>query len=430
LRVQTVRMYTLRVFSQMLTGTLLVLLSLLSTRVAAEPVTSLRVLSLAEARAQALAANRDLRQAGSAIRGAEAGVQIAGVRPNAQLSLNAMKVRPWAGVGTQYQDSVMRIDQTFERGGKRDLRLSQAGALLEAANADLVDTRRQLRAAVDSAYWRLKVAESAVSVATADRESYTRLLQISRLRFSAGDLAGTALARIEAEAVRASTDFEVATALQRDAQAALAALLAAESAAAGLHTRDAWPEPASASADVDLAAVIERRPDVVAAEARRRAALTQIDLARAQRTRDVTIGVQVERDENHVNSVGVGVSVPLFTGNDYSGDIAAASAVLTSAEILLEQLRGQARGELERLRVRLDTSAETARRYRQDIVPRTEKAHAGVLFAYESGATSVLDLLDSLRALRAVRRSADEAYADFATTLSDWQAALNQDLMQ
>ncbi|NBS94243.1 MAG: hypothetical protein EBT27_11080, partial [Betaproteobacteria bacterium] len=144
------RMYTLRVFSQMLTGTLLVLLSLLSTRVDAEPVTSLRVLSLAEARAQALAANRDLRQAGSAIRGAEAGVQIAGVRPNAQLSLNAMKVRPWAGVGTQYQDSVMRIDQTFERGGKRDLRLSQAGALLEAANADLVDTRRQLRAAVDS----------------------------------------------------------------------------------------------------------------------------------------------------------------------------------------------------------------------------------------------------------------------------------------
>lgn len=90
-------MYTLRVFSQMLTGTLLVLLSLLSTRVAAEPVTSLRVLSLAEAREQALAANRDLRQAGSAIRGAEAGVQIAGVRPNAQLSLNAMKVRPWAG---------------------------------------------------------------------------------------------------------------------------------------------------------------------------------------------------------------------------------------------------------------------------------------------------------------------------------------------
>ena len=375
---------------------------------------------------RALAANRDLRQADALVTGAEAGIRIAGVRPNANLSIDALKVRPTRGFAGDRPDTVVRLEQTFERGDKRELRLAQAGSLLEAAQSDRSDTLRQLRSALASAYWQLKSAEAAVALAESDRQSYARLIELARLRLSVGDLAGTDLARIEAEAARASTDADLLQTQRRDQQVALAVLLADESRAGVIATVDEWPQPTE-EPPADIDAVVERRPDVIAARARLDAAARQIELARAQRTRDVTVGVQVERDETRVNSVGLGISVPIFTGNDFSGDIAAAIASETSAQIALEQVRSAALAELDRLRVRLDVTAAAARRYRDEIVPGTDRATAGVRFAYENGAATLLDLLDALRSQRATRRAAADAYVAHATARSAWQAALNLD---
>lgn len=376
---------------------------------------------------RALEANRDLRQAAVAVSGAEAGVRIAGTRPNASLSIDSSKARPNHGIGINRQDSIVRVEQTFERGDKRELRLAQAGALLEAAQADRADTRRQLRAAVGGVYWRLKATETALTLAEADRQGYGRLVDVSRLRLANGDLSGTDLARVEAEAARASTEADLLHTQRRDLQSELGRLIAAEARTGELVTADDWPMPAAEPA-ADIDAVVERRPDVAAARARLDAAGRQVELARAQRSRDVTVGVQLERDELNVNSVGVGVRIPLFTGNDYSGDIAAAGAAQTSAEIALEQVRAAAMADLDRLRVRLEVTAGAARRYREEIVPRTERATEGVRFAYESGAANLLDLLDALRSQRNVRRAAADAYANHAAALADWRAAIDQDL--
>lgn len=375
---------------------------------------------------RALAANRDLRQADAQVSGAEAGLRIAGTRPNASLSIDAGKARPNHGIGINRQDSIVRVEQTFERGDKRELRLAQADSLLQAAQSDRADTRRQLQAMVGGAYWRLKAVAATVSLADADRKGYAQLIVVSRLRFANGDLPGTELARLEAEAARVDTEADALLALQRDQQVALALLLADEVRAASIVVADDWPRPASEPA-VDVDAAIERRPDVVAARARLDAAGRQVELARAQRTRDVTVGVQLERDEFSTNSVGLGVRIPIFTGNDFSGDIAAANATQTSAGIALEQVRASAAAELDRLRVRVDVSADAARRYHDEIVPRTEKATAGVRFAYDNGAASLLDLIDALRSQRAVRRAAEDAYASHAVALAEWRAATDQD---
>lgn len=384
-------------------------------------------LTLKAAVARALESNRDLRQAAALVSSAEAGVRIAGARPNASLSIDSTKARPNHGIGIDRQDSIVRLEQTFERGEKRELRLSQAASLLDAAQADRADARRQLRAGVAGFYWRLKATESALVLAEVDRQGYGRLVDVSRLRLANGDLSGTDLARVEAEAARASTEADLLQTQLRDLQTGLARLIADEARAGDLVTADDWPPPlAEPAADTD--AVVERRPDVAAARARLDAAARQVELARAQRTRDVTLGVQLERDEFAVNSVGVGVRVPIFTGNDFSGDIAAASAGQTSAEIALEQVRAEALADLDRLRVRLEVTAAAARRYREEIVPHTERATAGVRFAYDNGSANLLDLLDALRSQRVVRRAAADAYATHAAALADWRAAIDQDL--
>ncbi|MBU3694749.1 MAG: TolC family protein [Rhodocyclaceae bacterium] len=376
---------------------------------------------------RALEVNRDIRQAAAAVSGAEAGMRIAGTRPNASLSIDSSKARPNHGIGINRQDSIVRFEQTFERGDKRELRLAQAGALRDAAQADRADTRRQIRAAVAVVYWRLKATETALALAEADSQGYGRLVDVSRLRLANGDLSGTDLARVEAEAARASTEADLLHTQRRDLQTDLARLIAAEANAGALLAADDWPLPA-AEPPADTEAVVERRPDVAAARARLDAAGRQVELARAQRTRDVTLGVQLERDEFAVSSVGVGVRIPIFTGNDFAGDSAAAGAGQTSAEIALEQVRAAAAADLDRLRVRLEVTGAAAHKYRQDIVPRTERATEGVRYAYENGAASLLDLLDALRSQRSVRRAAADAYANHAAALAEWRAAIDQDL--
>ena len=87
-----------------------------------------------------------------------------------------------------------------------------------------------------------------------------------------------------------------------------------------------WPsldEP-TPPADPDI---VQRRPDVTAAEARLAAAASVRDLARAGRVPDVTVGAQYEHypiSETNTNgsgnSYGVFVSIPLFVRHSNGGE--------------------------------------------------------------------------------------------------------------
>ena len=86
-----------------------------------------RDLSLAEAESLLLRNNRELRAARRAVESAEAQQMIAGARPNATFSINS------SGIGSSAKpDTVFRIDQPFERGNKRDLRLDAPRATIRS----------------------------------------------------------------------------------------------------------------------------------------------------------------------------------------------------------------------------------------------------------------------------------------------------------
>src|SRR5205085_10855660 len=108
-----------------------------------------------------------------------------------------------------------------------------------------------------------------------------------------------------------------------------------------------WPGAGSADADA-VERATESRPYLLAAKARFEAAEKLRDLAKAQRTRDVTVGAQYERYPGSIpiNSVGFGVSIPLFTGNDFSGDIQKAEVDRYAALDFLERVKAVASTEL------------------------------------------------------------------------------------
>ena len=100
------------------------------------PPKGLKFRCSATAEALLLEANPAILQARSAVAGARAGMDIAGARPNPTLSAAVTSINPARNSAGGYwdrpMDSVLRLDQTFERGDKRELRLRAADRNLAA----------------------------------------------------------------------------------------------------------------------------------------------------------------------------------------------------------------------------------------------------------------------------------------------------------
>lgn len=386
-----------------------------------------RDVTLPEAEALLVRNNRELQAARRGMESADAQRVIAGARPNATFSVNSTSISNNTGSGSLAQrqiDTVLRIDQPFERGGKRELRLDAAAGLQRAARHDYLDVLRQQLALLQGAYYDLKLAQERSQTLAENAQLFSGTLAAAERRLKAGDLAPAEVAKVQVDYERAQNDARGAQAELARAQIGLAYLLALEAEARELRAVEAWPALERADAEaVDVA--IDARPDVVAARTRVEAAEKLRDLARAQRTRDVTIGAQFERFPGNLpeNSVGFGVAVPLFTGYDFSGDIQKAEVDRYAALDALAKVRAVARNELARAAADLNAAAERVERFEASLLGAADRSAQASEFAFSRGAISVLEVLDARRTLRAVRLEALAARADYAKALGAWRAA-------
>src|SRR5258706_241762 len=240
---------------------------------------SARDISLAEAESLLLRNNRELQAARRAVESAEAQQMIAGARPNATFAINSGLI----GSGGK-PDTVFRIDQPFERGNKRDLRLDAAAGLQRAARNDSLDVLRQQLALLRGTYFDLKLAQERAEVLAQTAQLFSVTLNAAQRRLKAGDLAPADVAKVQVDHERAQNDARGAQAEFARAQIALAYLIGAEREAPELRAVDPWPAPQRADA-ATLERAIEERPDVAAARQRVEAAERLRDLARALPTR-------------------------------------------------------------------------------------------------------------------------------------------------
>lgn len=395
-------------------------LILLSAAAAAAP------LSLKEAEASWRQQSRTLRLAETAVGGAAADLRAAGQLPNPEVSLGLSQMGRYpANSGGNWidkrVDSEVRVDQLIERGGKRELRQKGAEARLDAARLDLDATMRQQLAVLRRAYYDLKLAQEKQRLAAETAALATRSLEAAQKRQQAGDLAPVEVSRLAIDKTRAETDARIAQSDLEQARHALAYQIGWNAAPADLVAGDDWP----AATDEELAVQnIDRRPDLEAMRRRAEAAEADRDLARARKKRDVTLGVQYEHYAQNVpvNSVGIGVSMPLFVWHEYEGEIARSEADASSARLLHEDARAQASGQLGQLRAQLLAARDRLRRLDAGLLADAGRVAEAAELAYAKGAMSLLDLLDARRTLRQIQIEAATARADHAKALADWQA--------
>lgn len=397
----------------------------------------LEQLTLRQAEIFFAARNREVLLGQRLVEGAEADRIAAGQRPNPNVFFNASQLGNTYPPGydangfTRRADMTVGVNQLFERGNKRELRVGAADSNVLASRGDYADIQRQQKVVLYGAYYDLVAAQDRLRIASETAESFHKTMDAVERRLKAGDISASDVARIRVDALRAQNDARAAQADRQKAQSALGYVIGVEREAARINAADGWPDLDAAAGTPEIDKALAGRADVQAAQARVTAAEKSRDLARSLRTRDVTAQLQFDRtpwnpitNSTSANTVGFGLSVPLFLNYYYEGEIRRAEVELQSARDNYERVRALALGEIAKSRADLDAARERVQRFRESLLQAAQKAADAAEFAYSRGAIGVMDLLDARRQLYATRLEASSTQADYAKSLAAWQAAI------
>jgi cobalt-zinc-cadmium efflux system outer membrane protein len=206
-------------------------------------------------------------------------------------------------------DSTVGLGWTWERGGKRALRIRQADALLEVAGLEMLDTRRRQQVALHEAYFGLKGAQERAQIAEANRQSSAEQMAAADKQVATGAMAPVDRARLAVDDLAVADAAREAALDLRDARHALGLLLGRDDSH-DLSADDPWPDPAAGRyARVRSAAACRSARGTLAPGRRRR----RRGLARSERHRDIQLGVEAEREPTDISGVtwGVSLTIPL-----------------------------------------------------------------------------------------------------------------------
>lgn len=397
----------------------------------AGPENAAAPLSLARAEELLVRHNAALAAAREALEARLADRDVAAQPPNPGLSLNAASIQPSRGLGAgplsdKRMDTIVRYEQLVERGGKRELRIGAAEWIVEASRNELAVASRASRLALYAAYYDLVLANERLQVAEGASAACYRTLRDLESKGAAGSVQDRS--RLRVDALRAEHDARVARADMEKAQLGVAYLIGMLPDARTIRPADGWPAFDSTRPGGAAVPTLREPPEVAAARARLQAAEKGRELARSLSVRDVTVGVQFERDlPDFGNSVGVGVAIPLLIRHAYQGEIRRTEADRNAARIDLERATNQAASDLARARADLDAAVDRIRSFREVLVVEAEQAARSADDAYTSGKLAVIDLLDARRILYATRLDYAAAQADYARALAAWRAAMGSE---
>ena len=400
---------------------------------AAPAAAAASVLSLQQV-LQAARQNPDAMAAQRAAEAARADVQTADRAPAPTLSAGVSSIDLQNGVGsgsfwTQKRlDKSLGLDWTWERGNKRGLRTEAAERAARAATADSQDMRVLQQIGASGAFYDLLAAQERLQALQALADSARTLAKTADLRLKAGDLSAQDAARTRIEAERTVADLQSAQLAHQQAMQALALWTGQSVPAGGWRAEGGWPQAGIsagiAAAPGDIDALVEQRPDVLAARERLAAADAALQGAQALNRADPTLGATFDHypDGEKTNRLlALRISIPINGFSRFEGEIGRAVAQKEQAQDLLDKTRIQARAELQSLLQAWQSQTERLQGYEARILPQAQQVAAQAELAYSKGGLNLTDLLDARRTLRATQLEATSVRNDHAHALGAWQ---------
>jgi cobalt-zinc-cadmium efflux system outer membrane protein len=394
------------------------------TSFGAEPETSQPItllLSLQKSEILWLEKNHALEIARNQIDMAKASTLSAAQRPNPQLSYNLNAI----GSNRDHRylngsDNIVRIEQTFERGNKRELRMENADLNLKSFQQGFIDFKRQSRTFLYQLYYQTLLSQEKLRISRDNAELFKKTMDAAKIKLDAGEISQAELSRIDLDKLRADNDVMQVENNLKQAQVDLAFYIGEENNASLIEASDGWPKVSEKIYQKTIN--IEERADIKAALLKIKAAEANRDLALSLKKRDITLAAQLERNNMDLqsNTIGFGISIPLMTGYGYEGEIARAESEYQLAEYELQNVRAQATSEINKAKSDLMASEDRVLHYDNNLLKEADKVLQSAEFSYKQGAQSVMDFLDARRTYKLTQIEAVNARYNYAKSLAAW----------
>lgn len=337
------------------------------------------------------------------------------LRPNPDFSLtvDGTQLAPSRGVWQPFAGTFESpgISYLHERRHKRELRLESARKATLIAESGHANLERTLVFDLHNAFVSTLQAKTVVQLAKDNLTYYDNVLNVSRSRFQAGDIAQIDLDRLELQRVQYESDLQTAEVNLRTAKIQLLTLMNDRRPVEQFDvsgTYDFSDQLAPREQFRDLAQTT--RPDLKAAIEAIDKAETDHKLAVANGSTDPTFGSWYTHNSSNnnpfgINTIGVSVSFPLRIFDRNQGEKLRTQIDIERNQRLRDATQAQVFSDVDSAYAVLSSTLVLLRPYQTTYLQQAVRVRETITFSYQHGGASLLDFLNAQSEYRAVELS-------------------------
>lgn len=369
-----------------------------SLSIALAALASAQQITLEEAIARGLATSPGVKAADRRAEAAQAAVRRSRAGYNPQLEL---------APGLGFTNGNLALSQRFDINGARRAETRLAEAEFQTAIASAGSVRQTRAAEVGVLYFALRRARAEEAAARESVALTQALFELVRKRVEIGEAPLIHARRVEVEALRAEQELVGAQGLVAANSAALRLLLdlPAVEVTAELPT-----DPAPAETQALMALALTNRAEVRMARALLAESQAGVAIARSAGRPSLTAGIaadvwSIDRRRSRSNPVGLQVlfGLPVFDRGSIAQEQRRTELLARAAEAEVAAAEQAVRAELARISGEFEARRQVALNYRTKVLPTVQQLVSASRLGYESGLTTLIELVDAQRAARQTR---------------------------
>jgi cobalt-zinc-cadmium efflux system outer membrane protein len=361
------------------------------------------------------------------------------LRPNPQFTLTAdgTQIAPdkgiWRPLTGTYETPGLSYLQ--ERRRKRELRLQSAQEATGIARSGQADLQRSLLLDLRGAFVQALQNKAVLARAQENLAYYDHVLDVSRARYKAGDIAQIDLDRLELQRVQYESDLQAAEENLETAKIQLLMLLDDRIPIAQFDVTGPFDfNDQMLPLDEFRRMALDTRPDLKAAAEAIEKAQTDHKLAIANGSTDPTWSAWYTHNSSNnnpfgINTAGASVSIPLRIFDRNQGEKLRTQLDISRSQRLLDAAQAQVFTDVDSAYATLDSDLILLRPYKAQYLQQAVRVRDTITFSYQRGGASLLDFLNAQSEYRSVELSYINLVGSYLMAASQLNFAVGKEVI-
>ena len=362
------------------------------------------------------------------------------LRPNPTLSLtiDGTQIAPQRGVWRPFAGTYETPGVSFlqERRRKRWLRWESAKKGTLVAESNHADMERTMLFTLRSAFVSALQAKAVLQLAKDNLVYYDHVLDISRTRFNAGDIAQIDLDRLELQRVQYESDLQSAEENLEDAKIQLLTLLNSRTPLDEVDVTGPYDFVDQLMPRDEFRKIaLDTRPDLKAALQAVDKAQTEHTLAVANGSTDPTWSAWYTHNSSTNNSfgtntLGVSVNIPFRIFDRNQGEKLRTKLDITRQEKLRDAAEAQVFSDVDTSYATVESNVILLRPYKAKYLQMAVRVRDTIFFSYQHGGASLLDYLNAQSDYRSVQLNYVNLVGSYLTAAAQLNEAVGREVIQ